>query len=86
VVYDNGRAFFYLDGESAGDAWIGGDASVILDRNLQVGEDTRHAHGNQFRGNMDDILVVGRVLDDAEIKAISQRGAEAFFQPPTGRP
>ena len=80
VVYENGKVTFYLDGESAGSAWIGGDAPVSLDRNLQVGEDTRHAHEQQFRGNMDDILVLGRAMSAAEIKAISRQGAEAFLK------
>jgi hypothetical protein len=86
VVYENGRAFFYLDGEPIGDQWIGGDAPVIMERNLQVGEDTRHAHVQQFRGNMDDILVLGRALSTAEVKTLSQRGAEAFFKQQTGQP
>jgi hypothetical protein len=80
VVYDNGRVFFYLDGEAVGDQWIGGDAPVSMERNLQVGEDTQHAHVQQFRGNMDDILVLGRALGAAEIKALSRQGAEAFLR------
>lgn len=80
VVYENGKVTFYLDGQAAGQQWVGGDAPVLMERNLQVGEDTRHAHVQQFRGNMDDILVLGRALSAAEIKAISQQGAEAFFK------
>ncbi len=80
VVYDNGQVFFYLDGEPAGERWIGGDAPVVMERNLHVGEDTRHAHEQQFRGNLDDILVLGRAMTAAEIKALRQQGAEAFFR------
>jgi len=80
VVYENGKVTFYLDGEAAGEDWVGGDAPVVMDRNLQVGEDTQHAHVQQFRGNMDDILVLGRALSAAEIKTLSQQGAEAFFK------
>jgi len=86
VVYENGKAFFYLDGAPVGEQWIGGDAPVILEHNLQVGEDTQHAHVQQFKGNMDDILVLDRALSAAEIKAISQQGAEAFFKQQTGEP
>ena len=86
VVYDNGRVFFYLDGEPAGGAWIGGDAPVVMERNLQVGEDTRHAQGNQFRGNLDDVLVLGRAMTAEEIKTLSRHGAEAFFRPQIGNP
>ena len=80
VVYENGEVTFYLDGESVGFDRIGGDAPVTMTRNLHVGEDTQHAHEQQFRGNMDDILVLGRALSAAEIKAISRQGAETFFK------
>lgn len=80
VVYDNGFVTFYLDGEPAGEEWVGGDAPVIMDRNLQVGEDTQHSYDQQFRGNLDDILVLGRALSAAEVKMLSRQGAEAFFK------
>ena len=80
VVYDNGKVTFYLDGESAGEAWLGGDAPVLMERNLFVGEDSQHSYEQQFRGNMDDILVLGRALTAAEVKDLSRKGAEAFFK------
>lgn len=86
AVYDNGKVFFYLDGDPVGEQWIGGDAPVIMERNLHVGEDTQHAYVQQFRGNMDDILVLGRAMSAEEIKALSRQGAEAFFSGKTGRP
>jgi len=86
VVYDNGKVYFYLDGEPVGEQWIGGDAPVIMERNLHVGEDTQHAYVQQFRGNLDDILVSGRVMSAGQIKSLSQQGAEAFFKEHTGKP
>ncbi len=86
AVYGNGKVFFYLDGDPVGEQWIGGDAPVIMERNLHVGEDTQHAYVQQFRGNMDDILVLGRAMSAEEIKALSRQGAEAFFSGKTGRP
>lgn len=86
VVYDNGKVFFYLDGDPAGEQWIGGDAPVIMERNLHVGEDTRHANDQQFRGNLDDILVLGRSLSAAEVKTLSQQGAEVFFKEHMDKP
>ena len=80
MVYDNGKVTFYLDGKSVGEDWVGGDAPVSMERNLLVGEDSKHSYEQQFRGNMDDILVLGRALSAAEIKTLSQQGAEAFFK------
>ena len=86
VVYDNGKVFFYFDGGPVGEQWIGGDAPVIMERNLQVGEDTQHAHVQQFRGNLDDVLVLGRALSAAEIAALRQQGAGVFFKQDLGQP
>lgn len=85
VVYDNGRVFFYFDGEPAGDVWVGGDAPVLMERNLHVAEDTQHAYEQQFRGNLDDILVLGRAMRADEIKTLSRKGAEAFFKEQIGK-
>ena len=80
VVYDDGEVVFYLDGQEAGRDWVGGGAPVSMERNLHLGEDSKHGYEQQFRGQMDDILVLGRAMSAAEIKALSQQGAEAFFK------
>ncbi|UCD29561.1 MAG: hypothetical protein JSV03_03510 [Planctomycetota bacterium] len=79
VVYDDGEVTFYLDGNAVGRDWVGGGAPVSMERNLFVGEDAKHGNEQQFRGYMDDILVLGRALTADEIKVLSQKGAEAFF-------
>jgi len=80
VTYDDGHVRFYLDGEEAGEAWLPNGAPVSMARDLLVGEDAELGSDEQFRGNMDDILVLGRVLRAEEIKSLKQEGATAFFR------
>ena len=51
-----------------------------MTRDLLVGEDAELGSDEQFNGNMDDILVLGRVLTAEEIKQLAAKGAESFFQ------
>jgi hypothetical protein len=80
VTYDDGHVRFYLDGEDTGEAWLPGGAPVTMARDLLVGEDAELGSDEQFDGNMDDILVLGRVLSAAEIKSLHSKGGEALFQ------
>jgi hypothetical protein len=79
VTYDDGHVQFYLDGANVGEEWLPGGAPVTMARDLLVGEDEELASDEQFNGNMDDILVLGRVLRAEDIKQLAAKGAEAFF-------
>jgi hypothetical protein len=79
VTYDDGHVRFYLDGAEVGEKWLPNGAPVQMARDLLVGEDWELGSDEQFNGNMDDILVLGRVLSAEEIKQLSTGGAEAFF-------
>jgi len=80
VTYDEGEIAFYLDGNPVGTGLIPGGEPVTMERDLRLGEDSQHANEQQFRGQMDDVLILGRALGPAQIKAIATRGAEAFFK------
>jgi hypothetical protein len=79
VTYDDGRVNFYLDGEDTGEAWLPGGAPVAMPRDLLLGEDAELGSDEQFDGNLDDIVVVGRVLKADEIKELRTKGGEIFF-------
>ena len=50
-------------------------------RDLLVGEDAELGETDrQFNGNVDDILVLGRVLGPDDLKVLATKGAEAFFK------
>jgi hypothetical protein len=79
VTYDDGHVQFYLDGSQAGEAWLPGGTPVSMARNLLLGEDAELGSDEQFRGNVDDVLVLRRALSAEEIKILSEKGAEALF-------
>jgi len=79
VTYDDGHVRFYVDGEDAGEAWLPNGAPVRLARDLLVGEDSELGGDEQFNGNVDDILVLGRVLAAEEVKQLAAKGGAAFF-------
>jgi hypothetical protein len=81
VTYDDGQVRFYVDGGAAGQAWLPNGAPVKLARDLLVGEDAELGSDEQFNGNMDDLLVLGRVLAAEEIKQLALKGGAAFFSP-----
>ncbi len=80
ITYDQGDIVFYLDGKECGRGRIPGGEPVQMDRNLRLGEDTRHGHEQQFRGHMDDVLIFGRALTPQQIRQLAARGGEAFFK------
>ena len=81
VTYDDGHVRFYLDGADAGKEWLPGGAPVIMARDLLVGDDAELGQADpQFNGNVDDILVLGRVLSPEDLKAIAAKGADAYFK------
>jgi hypothetical protein len=80
VTYDDGHVRFYVDGEDAGEAWLPNGAPVTMARDLLVGEDAELGSDEQFNGNMDDILVLGRVLSVEDIKQLAVKGGDAFFR------
>ena len=79
VTYDEGHVRFYFDGEPAGEGWLPGGAPIALARDLLVGEDAELGSDEQFNGNLDDILVLGRVLAPPEMKQLARQGAEVFL-------
>lgn len=79
VTYDDGRVFIYLDGKRVGDGYLPGGAPVTLCRDLMVGEDLELGTEEQLRGNLDDILVLGRALTESQVAALQQKGAAAFL-------
>ncbi|HOX57157.1 MAG TPA: hypothetical protein P5205_08430 [Candidatus Paceibacterota bacterium] len=82
VTWDDGHVRFYLDGADAGEAWLPGGAPVVMPRDLLVGDDAELGRTDeQFNGNMDDILVLGRALSPEDLKSLAAQGAEAFFKP-----
>ena len=82
VTYDDGHVTFYVDGRSVGEEWLPGGAPVTLARDLRVGEDAELGSDEQFRGNVDDILVLGRALRAAEVAALAAAGGDSFFLNP----
>jgi hypothetical protein len=80
VTYDDGHVRFYVDGNDAGEGWLPGGAPVMMARDLLLGEDWELGSDEQFSGNMDDILVLGRVLRAEEIKQLATKGGDAFFR------
>jgi hypothetical protein len=80
VTYDDGHVRFHVDGRPAGEAWLPGGAPVSLARNLLVGEDAELGSDEQFNGNVDDVLVLGRALSAEEVASLAKGGGEAFFQ------
>lgn len=79
ATYDDGRVQFYVDGEGVGENWLPGGAPVAMARDLLVGEDAELGSDEQFVGNLDDILVLSRVLGAEDIKLIATKGATAYF-------
>lgn len=79
VVYDDGSVTFYLDGRAIGQRSLPGGEPVRLARNLLVGEDAEMGTDEQLLGNVDDVLVLGRVLEPKEIATLARDGAAALF-------
>ena len=79
VTYDDGHVRFYADGKDVGEAWLPNGAPVTMVRDLLVGEDAELGSDEQFNGNMDDILVLGRVLNAEEIRQLATIGGQVFF-------
>jgi hypothetical protein len=79
MVYDQGGITFYLDGNQVGRGRVPGGEAVILDRNLFIGEDAAYGREEQFRGHLDDILVLEKALTPTEIRTLASEGAEKLF-------
>ncbi len=80
VVYEDGRITFYLDGQPVGDGRVPAGPPVVMNRDLFVGEDADHGREEQFRGHLDDILVLGRAMTTDEIASLARNGAEATLR------
>ena len=76
MTYDNGDVVLYFDGSQIAAGNVGGGA-VSMGQNLRFGEDPHDLGGSadeQFRGNVDDILVIGSVLSAGEIATVAANG------------
>ncbi len=84
VTYNNGAVQLYLDGATVGGGTAGSGAPNIGTNHLFIGEDdgVPTADGDQFIGDMDDILILGTALTPTEIADIAQNGAAQFIPEP----
>ena len=80
AVYDDGAIALYFDGAEVGRGRVPGGEPVEMTRNLFVGGDTALDVLDQFTGNVDDVLVIGKALSAKDVEAIARDGAEAFFR------
>ena len=88
VTFDSGEVVVYVDGapllmslDFVNDTEIDGPV------NLRFGEDPHDAGGTaneQFRGNVDDLLVMGRALPEDTIAEIAESGVEGQVEPVAG--
>jgi hypothetical protein len=85
ATYDDGAVALYLNGARIGEgAAPGGPVALLV--NLRVGTDSGPFSDRfggtvpnyQLRGNVDDLVVVGRALAPEEIRSLSKRGAAAL--------
>jgi len=72
VTYNDGDVRLYLDGEQVGKGAVA-PGPVELNWDLAIGEDLAGGPNEQLRGNVDDVLILGRTMSDAEVKALSAR-------------
>lgn len=79
VTYDDGVVDFYLDGKPAGRRYLPGGAPVTLSHDLLVGEDLELGSDEQLRGNIDDLLVLGRALTVKQMAQLARDGAEKLL-------
>jgi hypothetical protein len=93
ATYDDGSVALYLDGEKIGAGRApAGPVSLLV--NLRVGTDSGPfsdrfrgtAPSRQLKGNVDDVVVLGRALQPEEIKALRVKGATVFFNSGNSRP
>jgi len=77
VTYDDGHVRFYADGNDVGEAWLPNGAPLKMARDLLLGEDWELGSDEQFNGNMDEIVVLGSVLSETDIKQLAQKGGQA---------
>ena len=86
ATYDDGTIMLYLNGNRIGAGTVpGGPVATLV--NLRVGTDSGpfsdRFYGSppnyQLKGNVDDLIVLGRALTSIEVSALSQQGAAAFF-------
>jgi hypothetical protein len=72
VTYNDGDVRLYLDGEQVGKGAVP-PGPVELNWDLAIGEDLAGGPNEQLRGNVDDVLILGRTMNDAEVKTLSAR-------------
>lgn len=83
MTYDDGLVKLYLDGTLVGNG-TAGSGPVNLIANLRVGEDLGGFVNEQLIGNVDDVLLLRRVLSDEEIWRVQFFGAHNALIPEPG--
>ncbi len=79
VTFDGGDVAIYFDGSEVAMGNVGAGA-ISMARDLEFGEDPHDLGGSaneQFRGNVDELLVLGRALDAATIAEIAEDGVSS---------
>ena len=88
ATYFDGEVAVYINGEEVSlDTNFLSQGAIIGPVDLRFGEDPHDGGGEadeQFRGNVDDLLVVGEALSDADIADIADSGVEGNFSPSGG--
>jgi hypothetical protein len=86
ATYDDGKVELYLNGERIGEGTApGGEVSLLV--NLRVATDSGPFSDRfggtvpnyQLRGNIDDLVVLGRALTPEQIRTLSKRGTAALL-------
>jgi len=72
VTYNDGDVRLYLDGEPVAKGTVP-PGPVELNWDLAIGEDLAGGPNEQLRGNVDDVLILGKAMNEAEVKALSAR-------------
>lgn len=82
VTYDNGLARLYLDGNQVGTNTYYGAGAVVMTYDLRVGEDTGSIRNEPLIGDVDEIVVLRKVLSPSEIVQLMEKGGQKFLATP----
>ena len=80
ATYDNGAVKVYLDGSEVASGTAGGGA-VNARFNMKIGNDDSTSN-TAIQGDVDDVVMLRRVLSASEINELMTVGAQSFLYPP----
>lgn len=86
MTYDNGTARLYLDGNEVGSNASYAPGPVVMTYNLRVGEDWGSLRNEPLTGDVDEIVVLRKVLSPSEIVLLKEQGGQKFLAPPPPPP